>query len=441
MKTPASLQTRLAMGLGVALSLLWLVAAAATVEILRRDMQAVFDSSLQETAQRLLPLAVLEIVNRDGDATAQQLAPIRPHAELFTYIVRDPTGAVLMASHAADPTLFPAWDGPGFRETSTHRFYGEDTMQGSIRLTVAEPLAIRQDLLHGMSMRQALPLLLVLPLTLAVVWAVLRLGMADVRRFRSSLAARDARDFAPFPIEGLPFELRPMAETLNGLLARLAAAFEAERSFAANAAHELRTPLAGAIAQAQWIKRESPDRASAERALAIEESLKRLTRTSEGLMQLARAEGGRLRVNDAYDIRPILSMLVADLSRLDAVRRIRLSLPDAPVQSDLDPDALAILARNLVENAVRHGRADQPVEVTLSACGMFRVVNACERVAADELTHLTERFTRRGEQAGGGLGLAIVAAIAERTGSALLLASPRPGSDDGFSAAVQLPLA
>lgn len=440
MKAPASLQARLALGLGLALSLLWLGAAAFTVESLRREMESVFDSTLQETAQRLLPLAVLEIVNRDEDATAQHLAPIRAHEELLTYIVRDATGTILMGSHAAEPTLFPDWDGPGFRQTNTHRFYGEDTLQGSIRLTVAEPLAIRQDLLRDILLRQALPLVMSLPVTLGIIWIMLRLGMGGVRRFRTTLATRDVRDLSPVPVEGLPAELHPVAETLNRLLARLSDAFEAERSFAANAAHELRTPLAGAIAQAQRIRQETPDSTSAERAAAIEETLKRLTRTAERLMQLARAEGGRLKVDYAYDIRSILSLVINDLTQTDGAQPVRLSIPETPVRSDLDPDAFAIVVRNLIENALRHGSDDSAVEVDLSPFGVFRVRNGGPVVPAGVLDRLTDRFAGRGGRAGGGLGLAIVAAIAERTGAALRLDSPRPGCADGFSASVQLPL-
>lgn len=440
MKAPASLQSRLALMLGLALSVLWLAATASTVEILRREIQEVFDSALQETAQRLLPLAVLEIVNRDEDANAQHLAPIRAHDELFTYIVRDAAGTVLMASHAADRSVFPDWDGPGFRETGTHRLYGEETLQGAIRLTVAEPLEIRHDLQRGILMRQAVPLLLALPLTLGTVWLMLRLGMAGVRRFRSDLEERDERELSPVPVDGLPTELRPMAETLNSLLARLDAAFEAERSFAANAAHELRTPLAGAIAQAQRIRQEAAGTAAAERAVAIEETLKRLTRTAERLMQLARAEGGQLKVDETYDIRSVLGIVIHDMTRTDDAQRVLLALPDAPVLSNLDPDVLGILVRNLVENALRHGNGHSAVELELSRSGMLSVHNGGPVVAAGDLERLTDRFVRGSRHAGSGLGLAIVSAIAGRMGASLHFASPRVGCVDGFSATVQLPM-
>ncbi len=440
MRLPSGLQARLALGLGLALSLLWLGAAAFTALSLRHEMQEVFDSVLQETAQRLLPLAVLEITNREEGATAQRLAPIREHPEFFTYLVRDADGAVLMRSHAADPTLFPDWDGPGFRQTDTHRFYAESALQGSIRLIVAEPLAHRQGILAEILMRQILPLVLVIPLTLGVVGIAVRLGLGGLRRFRLSLAARGARDLSPLPTGHLPAELRPVAETLNSLLARLSAAFEAERSFAANAAHELRTPLAGAIAQVQRLRQEAVDPATIERAASIEETLKRLTRLAERLLQLARAEGGRLRGDTPADLRPVARMVIDDLARRLPPDRLRLTLPAAPVLSDLDPDALGIVLRNLVENGLRHGAAGGPVSVVLAADGLLVVENDGPPVAPAALDRLTDRFARASGGDGSGLGLAIVAAVADRIGAPLVLQSPRAGRDTGFSAALRLPV-
>ena len=440
MRAPASLQARLALGLGLSLSLCWIGAAGFTALSLRHEMEEVFDASLEETAQRLLPLAVLEIVNRDDDMTAQHLAPIREHDELFTYIVRDADGAVLMRSHAADAGLLPDWDGPGFRQNAAYRFYSEDTMQGAIRLTVAEPLAHRTEILSEILMRQILPLALVIPLTMGVVLLVLRLGLGGMRRFRASLAMRGIRDLSPVPTDRLPSELLPVAETVNSLMARLNAAFEAERSFAANAAHELRTPLAGAIAQVQRLRQETSDPAGAARAATIEDTLKRLTRLSERLMQLARAEGGQLRRAQASDLRPVARLVVEDLMRGLPAGRVQLSLPDAPLMSDLDPDALAIVVRNLVENAVRHGAADSPVQVTLTRDGVLRVENDGPVVPGEALARLTDRFARSPTSEGSGLGLAIVAAIAGRIDAGLTLLSPRAGSESGFSARLQLPV-
>jgi len=437
---PTSLQARLALGLGLALTVLWLTATAWTVTDLGQEIDEVFDASLQETAQRLLPLSVTEIINRDPAAGVQHLAPISDHEEFFTYLVRDQDGAILMQSHGADPALFPAWDGAGFRQNATHRFYNEATLQGSIRLTVAEPLTERRGVAREIIMRLGLPLVLVLPLTLIAVIALVRLGLAGLRRFQNGLAGRGALDLSPVPMEGLPAELRSVAGTVNDLLARLSAAFEAERGFAANAAHELRTPLAGAIAQAQRLRSETADPAAAERAVAIEATLKRLTRTAERLMQLARAEGGRLRGDTAADLRPVLRIVIDEIARAGNAERLVLELPAVPVLSDLDPDALAIVARNLTDNALRHGADGRPVEISLSAEGWLSVSNDGPLIPPDQLSRLTERFARAGQAEGSGLGLAIVATIARRAGAALQLHSPRPGSDSGFAAVVHLPL-
>jgi two-component system OmpR family sensor kinase len=419
---------------------MWIVAAWTTAVILRNEMDEVFDAALQETAQRLLPLAVVDIVGREEEGVTQRLAVIREHEELFTYIVRDDAGRILLQSHAADLADFPPWDGTGFRQTATHRLFGEEALQGTIRITVAEPLDHRAAVAREVRMGLGLPLLVLIPLTLLAVALAMRASLAPILRFRERLAARTARDLSPVPAGDIPSELAPVADTLNGLLARLQAAFEAERSFAANAAHELRTPLAGAIAQVQRLRSETADARALARAAEIEATLKRLTRFSERLMQLARAEGARLRVDTPSDLRGIVRVVVEDIARQAPPGRITVSLPKQAVMSDLDPDALGILVRNLVENALRHGSDTEPVDVALDADGTFRVANAGPVVPPELLSRLTQRFERAGTTMDGiGLGLAIVGAIAERIGSQLVIASPRPRASDGFEARVMLP--
>jgi two-component system OmpR family sensor kinase len=441
MRWPASLQGRLGLSLGVVLTILWLLAATVTAGIVRGEMDAVFDSALRETAERILPLAVTEIVGREDQGVTQRLAPIREHDEFFTYLVRDAEGRVLLQSHAADPAAFPPYDGPGFRQTATHRLYSDAALQETIRITVAEPLAHRASVAREIQMGLVLPLLIVLPVALAaIVWAV-RFSLDPLRRFRASLESRGALDLSEVPAEDLPAEIGPLAATLNSLLARLRGAFEAERSFAANAAHELRTPLAGAIAQAQRIRSETRDPAAVARAAEIEATLKRLTRVSERLMQLARAEGGRLRMDQGADLRAVARVVVDDLGRAGAPGRIRLNLAQTPVMSDIDPDVFGILCRNLVENALRHGTQNAPVDVTLRADGSLIVANHGPSRPREALDRLTARFERAGADSdGSGLGLAIVATIAERIGSPLILESPRPGASSGFQASIQVPM-
>jgi len=442
MRLPRSFQARLGLSLGIILTLLWGAVAAFTALNLRSEINEVFDAALQETAQRLLPLAVLETFDHDQDTAPQRLGAISERDEYFTYVVRDAAGRVLLQSYTADLANFPSYDGAGFRQTDTHRVYNADALQGSISIAVAEPLSHRASVAREIQMGLGLPVFIVIPLALLAIVLIVRLTLSPLYRFRDSLALRNARDLSPVPGDDLPSEIAPMAAAMNSLLSRLKAAFEAERSFAANAAHELRTPLAGAIAQAQRLQAESGDAAARKRAADIESTLKRLVGLSERLMQLARAEGGRLRQDQTSDLRAVVRIVAGDAARTTTPDRIRLRLPERPVLSDLDPDALGILCRNLIDNALRHGSASGPVDVSMSQDGMLVVANDGPVVPPDVLARLTDRFERAGRKTdGSGLGLAIVTAIAERIGSDLTIQSPRPGAAGGFQARIALPVA
>ncbi len=180
---PGSLQRRLGLSLGVLLTGLWIGAASVTAVLARNAIEEIFDSALQETAQRILPLAVADVLGREEEGVTQRLAEIREHNELLTYAVRDAQGRILLLSHDANPVVFPHWSGIGFSQSTTHRFYSEETLQGSIRLTVAEPLAHRMVVAREIQMGLVLPLLIFLPIALLAIVLTVRTTLAPLRRF------------------------------------------------------------------------------------------------------------------------------------------------------------------------------------------------------------------------------------------------------------------
>ncbi|SDD84237.1 two-component system, OmpR family, sensor kinase [Cupriavidus sp. YR651] len=441
-----SLQGRLAVALVAGLAVLSLAAAAASFYVLRHEVDRMSDSALQETAQRLLPLAIMDIVRRDSDGdddSSRRIAAVRPHDELLTYAVRDDRGRLLLRSHDADMAVFPPDLKAGFTSTASHRIYAEPSLQGTISLMIAEPLATRRHAVMEAALAVARALILFLPVGLFGVWIIVRTGLRPIRRFCGSIAARGQNDLTPLEKKELPMEVTPIADAVNDLMARLDRALAAERGFTANSAHELRTPIAAALAQTQCLMAEMPSAAMRERVQNVESALHTLSRVSERLMQLAKAENGRVLGDTPQDLRPVLELVVEDFRRVASAKPIRLDLPDRPVPSWIDPDAFAIVVRNLVENALKHGAHEQPVRIALSSTGTLSVSNHGPVLPDDELERLTKPFERGATAAkGSGLGLAIVEAIVRGAGSVLTLRSPAPDWQDGLQVTIDgLPLA
>ena len=436
MKLMQSLRGQLAVGVSAILVILWLLAMLGATYVVRGEIDESFDAALQETGERILPLAVVELIASDGTDTAQRILPIAAHDEKITYVIRDAAGKILMYSHDADPAIFDKISGEGFFTTESHRVYSRSAVSGQYTIQVAEPLFHRLHALQETVLAMLVPLGVLLPLSLIGVALWVRRGLRPLGHLSVALRLKGADDLTPLNLTGLRTELVPIQQAANRLMARLKRTLEAERSFAANAAHELRTPIAATLAQTQRLVAESSEGPVRQRAAQVEAELKRLARLAEKLMQLARAEGGAMIAAEQADLVPILNVVLNDFHRSHP-GRISADVPRAAVMSRLDPDAFAVLARNLIENALVHG-AQGPVSVGLTHAALFSVTNDCPAIPPEVLSTLTMRFERAGARSSGaGLGLAIAAGIARGLGKDLTLVSPVMG-DRGFRVALAL---
>ncbi len=435
---PFSLRGRLVVGLGLAVSLFWLAAVTGAGLIVRHEINEVFDSAMQEVVQRVMPLAYSDILAREADDTIEQRLPdAGKHEEYITYIVRDGAGRVLLQSHDADASRFPASLPIGFSSQKGERFYTESAVSGAITVSAMELSGHRAMAMRKAVLALGLPLVLLLPgIVAATAWLVSR-AVRPVSALGQAIASRDEGDLAPVDPSGLPAEVMPVGEAVNGLLDRVRRALITERNFTANAAHELRTPLAGALAQTQRLIAELGQNQARIRAHEIEGALHRLTRLTEKLLQLAKAEGGALRSHEANDLRPVLRLVLGDFPE---AARIALTLPDHPVLSSVDIDVFAIAARNLVENALKYGTLATPVQVHLDSAGALSVTNAGPILSAEDFARLCQRFQRgSSSEDGAGLGLAIVTVIAKGIGGTLTMASPAPGMANGVAMRLAFP--
>lgn len=438
-----SLRRRLGLWLAIAVTALWLAAATVAGLVLRREIDEVFDGALQEVAQRVLPLAYAELLARDDDDAPQHMAPVGPHREYISYIVRDAEGRELLQSSDADLLKIPRDLPMGFHSTARLRTYTEAAVRGTIVVTTAEDLDHRRAAVRRAVAALIWPLIALVPIALIGVWLSIRLTLKPVVAYRRAIELRGRGNLAPVTTAGLPDEIAPVATSVNALMERLRGALEAERGFTANSAHELRTPIAAALAQTQRLVAELPEGPAQERAHAVAVALRRLSRLSEKLLQLAKAEGGSLVAESPAPLAPVLHHVIADIDhQTNHGATLALSItPDGGPSSDLDPDAFAILARNLIENALKHGAPETPIAIRL-ADGVLEVSNHGPVMPADRLAHLVRPFERGPTGAeGSGLGLAIAAAICRGAGLTLDLASPVPGTTDGFRATVRFPTA
>ncbi|WP_449286999.1 ATP-binding protein [Marinobacter sp. PE14] len=439
MTNKTSLQKNLSIGLTLGVTVLWLLGVTASGLVAQHEMNEVFDSALEETAQRILPLAVTDILNREN-GTGNQTAPaLKDHDEYLTYLVRDRDGNLLLQSHDADPGVFGELrPEEGFSNTSTHRIYGASAVSDTIYIEVAEPLAHRRQAALEAGLALLMPLIVLIPISLLGVWWIVRLSLRKVVEFQQAIESRGAGDLSPVDGDRLPTEFEPIAVAVNRLLERLHRALETERSFTANSAHELRTPLATALAKVQRLKTQIQNDQLKNNVTEIEEALRDLSLLSGKLLELAKAEGGGAISQDAHNLVPILAMIVDDFEN-QAPGRVKLTLPEQEVNSFLDPDAFAILVRNLIENALKHGSQTQPVEVSIVDDGTLEVCNGGEIVPPEQLALLRNRFARaKTDATGSGLGLAIADAIATGAGMTLHLRSPAKGRQDGFEATLNV---
>ena len=229
---------------------------------------------------------------------------------------------------------------------------------------------------------------------------------------------------------------------MNTLLERLKTALEAERSFAANSAHELRNPVAAARAQAEIIAetlRGSPEH---ERIVQLIEMLGRLSKRIEKMLQLARAEAGLGFGRTETDLVAVTRIVVDDYSRRSHLEtRFALEAPKGQTLAAIDPDALGIALQNLIDNALRYGAPDAKIEILIGSGPSVRVVNSGPVIGPEDLAKLKGRFERAGPKTapGVGLGLSIVDQIMRQAGGKLELFSPARGKADGFEAVLAFP--
>ena len=411
------------------------VAAAAVVFYqARTQVNELFDYQLRQLALTL----------RDRDYLPSQLAEALQGDGLdFVIQVWAPDGRLLYGSHPQLGVNAPV--SPGFADVKTDsgQWRVFSTWHRGLTIQVAQHKLARESIAYAAALRTLLPFVLALPLLGFLIWRLVGHEVRFLEATARDVASRSPESLEPIHGEAVPDEIRPLVDSLNGLLGRLGTALSQQRQFIADAAHELRTPLTALRLQLQLAQR-AKDAAEREKALAtLGEGIGRATHVVEQLLAMARADPSAQPVpTRLVDLDALAKEVVESSEPIAASKGVKVEFDSRLPGADLvgDPVALRGMIANLVDNAIRYGTV---VAVRIYKDNneiFFEVEDNGPGIPAEERERVFDRFYR-GETAaegGSGLGLAIVRRVAERHGGRVELLEGSGGR--GLLARIRLPL-
>jgi two-component system sensor histidine kinase TctE len=319
------------------------------------------------------------------------------------------------------PALARFYDGfyrsQGVRVVSLLQPVSEPLLNGIAEIRVAETLGARERMTHQLLVGTLWRMCLLAFSALLLVWLAVSAALRPLELLRRTVVARASDDLRPLPDAELPRELRPLVSALNQFNERLRGLFERQSQFIADAAHELRTPLAALKARVELGLRAQEPAAWRSTLEEAAQNTDRLTQLANQLLSLARIESGARAIAEGgaqqLDLSQLARELGLALAPLAHARGIALALEaEQPVWLRGEPTLLNELLCNLVDNALAHTPAGGNVILRVVAPGVLEVQDDGPGIPLEEHEKVFERFYRRGVQgSGAGLGLAIVGEI------------------------------
>ncbi|HEY9108501.1 MAG TPA: ATP-binding protein [Roseateles sp.] len=445
MQRARSLQSRLlALVLGV-VAAVWGVTAALTWLDVRHELDELLDSHLAQAAALLVVRQAGEVDDDDHAINAPSLHRYAP--KVAFQVFHEGRLALRSANAPAEPMLAFSGSAKNGLTTvdiggETWRVFAAHGREQDTQVFVGEQVESRNAILWAVLRSGLMPMLFALPLLALAAWWAVRQGVAPLRALGRMLAQRQPQALQPVAVAGAPTEMAPMLDALNGLFRRIEELMASERRFTADAAHELRTPIAAIRAQAQVASASADD---AERRHALQATLQgcdRATRLIEQLLTLSRLESGGAPAPAAVDAAAVVRQVVAEAAGLALGKRqaFELDAPDALVVH-AEATLLAVLARNLVDNAIRYSPEGASVRVLLrEAAGDVELVveDSGPGMGEADIARLGERFFRviGSGQSGSGLGWSITRRVAAVL--AAQVAVSRSASLGGLAVTVRL---
>jgi len=406
-------------------TLVWLSAAAFTWFDTSDELDELLDGHLAQSAALLVAQQGRNLPERhsDDDTPLEDAPSLHKYAPRVAFQVFHEGALVLRSANAGSAPMSTKTRGFSTVELTDQkqwRVFGAQGSEGDVQVFVAEQVKSRDSILWAVLKGVLTPLMYALPLLAVVGWLAVRQGLAPLRHLSSALAQRQPQALEPVTLQDLPSEIQPVVQSLNALFERIGRMMASERRFTADAAHELRTPIAAIRMQAQVALAAGDDTATREHALAYTlAGCDRATHLVEQLLTLSRLESSSASApTGTVDVSAVTRRVAADLALAALGRAQDLVLEaDAPCPIAADDMLTSVLVRNLLDNAMRYSPAGAHVQVAVSCTDthvMLQVDDSGPGLSDANMAKLGERFFRvlGTEQTGSGLGWSIVRRIA-----------------------------
>ena len=365
MKRPAySLQGRLAWLLLGLLVAVWGVTAAIVWFDARHEVEEILDSHLAQAAALIIAQQDTSGNDRQIDAPALHRYAYKTTIQVF----RDDRLVLRSANAPIRPLVEGGGQATGFQtvriDGAEWRVFAVHDPQAGLRVYVGEEGKSRDAILLAVLRSTLWPLVAALPLLVLAVWWAMRKGLSPMRRLGRSLVGRRPDALDRVRADDAPAEMVPMIDALNALFQRIETLMESERRFTADAAHELRTPIAAIRAHAQVAMNEADAERRRHALQGTLDGCDRATRLVEQLLTLSRLEADAMPEDNAVDLHAVARSVLADIAPRAIAKQQSLELEDGPpcvIRGD--ETLLAVLMRNLVDNAVRYSPLSAPIPV------------------------------------------------------------------------------
>ncbi|MFT3736124.1 MAG: ATP-binding protein [Rhodocyclaceae bacterium] len=404
--TRFSIRTRLLQLLGAAVFLATTVQAIVAYHVALNEVDTISDYHMQQSAYSLRHNELRSVSRREG-------AP-----------AEDPDFSLVISPLPTATAVEPHPNGFSTRQIGNKTFRVFSVPTGSMLIEAFHDMEIRRHNARVLAFRTILPILLLGPILMLMVWWTVSRALRPVHNARHEIAKREAGDLRPLPTDAVPIELLPFVQEINALFRRVSDAFAAQQNFVADAAHELRSPLTALRLQVQALQRTTDAEQHKLASARLLSGIDRTSRLVEQMLTLAREEASASD-GETCALPQVVRLALSDVLPRAQERDLDIT---ASLSDDVPDDALMIRAgievmrrmlRNLLENAVKYTPTGGRIHITLQKdagqCAL-NIEDSGPGIPEAERNQAFERFHRGSghDVEGSGLGLAIVQAIASR---------------------------